>query len=158
MTIRITILYKLSIKFAKVSASFGDLRLTPRKAIPTKAEKITTPIVLVERVPAKSAKTLLGMKETICCGIDRSWTCVERSANSAIRAVSVAPSVKLAPSRPKTMTITIPIKAAIAVVPSKVARTVKLIFLIFSLSFILVKAPTIETKIKGMISICKRAT
>ena len=71
VTIRITTLYKLSIKFAKNSASFGAFRRTPKKAIPTKAAKITTPIVLVGRVPAKSAKTLVGMKDKICCGIEK---------------------------------------------------------------------------------------
>ena len=71
VTMRIIILYRLSTKLAKNSASFGALRRTPKKAIPTKAAKITTPIVLVGRVPAKSAKTLVGIKDKICCGIEK---------------------------------------------------------------------------------------
>ena len=67
-TIRMMIARNACMPRAKVTATSAFSFLICKKAIPTKIEKITTAIVLVERIPAKSAKIF-------CCGKVKPFNC-----------------------------------------------------------------------------------
>ena len=101
---------------------------------------------------------LAGMKLRICPGIVNPTTCCWRSASDSIRAASAAPSTNCAPSKLKIITAAHPIKAATAVVANNVTNTEILILPKSFVCSIFVKAPTTETKINGMINICKNLT
>ena len=123
------------------------------------AAKMTTAMVDVEREPARSANTFIGMNERIICGSVRFATCCW-SACSASRLAALAPapaSVKLAPARPESATAAQPVSAAAATVPSSTASTTALMRPRFSVTFVRVNAPTMATNTSGITSIFNSA-
>lgn len=149
---------RAAIPLAKIRASSGWLSRSQRKATPTIREKITTAMVLEDRVPAKSAKMLVGKRLVICWGRVRpfnvAWWVLMASMAVELAAI---PLMKLAPWRLKARTLMIPMKEATAVVERRIPKTLVVIFFRFVCFFSLVKAPTRETKTRGITSICSRA-
>ena len=127
-----------------------------RYAMPTMAAKMTTAMVDVGRLPAKSANTFTGMNDRIICGSDRFATCCW-SACSACMPASAPASVKLAPARPESATAAHPVSAATATVPSSTASTTALMRPRFSEIFVRVNAPTMATNTSGITSIFSSA-
>ena len=123
------------------------------------AAKMTTAMVDVARLPARSANTFTGMNDRIICGSVRSATCCWSACRaSRLAALEPAPaSVKLAPARPESTTAAHPVSAATATVPRSTASTTALMRPRFSVILVRVNAPTMATNTSGITSIFKSA-
>ena len=117
---------------------------------------MTTAMVDVERVPARSEKTFVGINDRMVCGIVVPATLSERVCSASIFDASTVPCVKSAPASPESAIVAQPNTAAMATVPRSTTSTEMPILPRFSVASVRVNAPTIATKISGITSILSR--
>ena len=118
---------------------------------------MTTAMVDVERMPARSAKGFVGMNERISCGSVRSLTCPCWEASDDSSAASgVAPSRKPAFVSPVSTVAPQPTMAAMVTVPSSTANAAAAMRPKCSVTSARVNAPRMATNTSGMTSILSR--
>lgn len=112
-------------------------------------------IVLVVWLFVKLVNMFLGIKDKICCGIDKFLIVFWCVVNLEICVVFVVFCVNLVFWRLNSIVELILINVVIVVVLSKEVSIVVLIFFSFLEIFIFVNVLMIEMNIRGIISICK---
>ena len=118
---------------------------------------MTTAMVEVERVPARSENTLVGIIDRMVCGTVVSATLSWRACSVSSLEASTVPCVKSAPARPDSAMVAQPNRAAMATVTSSTTSTLPPILPRLSTAFVRVKAPTMATNTSGMTSIFSKS-
>ncbi len=150
--------WNVSIPFSTRAPSSGLSLRSISTAKPSMAANTTTPITEVERVPARSAKMLVGTNDCSSDGMLRLATSPTRASSETPFSSSRAPRTSPSARRPNKVVTAMPMTAATAVVAMSTPSTPALILPSERVSFNLVTADRIEMSTSGEMIICSRRT